>query len=107
MEIHRKLWIWFMRNRSLVFTCRRFLLVFVVVMMVVINKDLDASSNNFKVDGTSIVDLATGKTLFLKGIGYSPFFPKETPVWEANLPNDTRYANHLNMIKDLNANFLL
>lgn len=63
--------------------------------------------NNFGVSGTNLIDLRTGNALFLKGIGYSPFQPGETPIWGANLPNDNRYLNHLNMIKSLNVNFLL
>jgi hypothetical protein len=63
--------------------------------------------DNFAVIGTSLIDHRTGNTLFLKGVGYSPFQPGETPIWGGNLPNDNRYLNHLNMIKSLNVNFLM
>ncbi len=62
--------------------------------------------NNFSVNGTSLIYNPTGNRIFLKGIGYSPFFPGETPVWGGNLPNDQRYAGHLQIIKNLNCNFV-
>lgn len=64
-------------------------------------------TNNFGVRGGRLIDLITNETIFLKGVGYSPFFPGETPKWGANLPNDNRYLSHLSMITGLNANFLL
>jgi hypothetical protein len=63
-------------------------------------------TNNFRVDGTKLINSISGNPIFLKGIGYSPFFPGETPVWGANLPNDNRYMTHLVMIKNLNTNFI-
>ena len=93
------------------------LAVLLPVLLATLGGGVDSSSgdnlnilsyiNNFGVNGTSLLDLRTGRTLFLKGVGYSPFLPGETPIWGGNLPNDNRYFNHLNIIKNLNVNFLL
>lgn len=64
-------------------------------------------ANNFGVSGANLVNLATGERVFLKGMGYSPFFPGETPIWGAKLPNDDRYRNHLDLVKNMNANSVL
>ncbi|MDD2467043.1 MAG: hypothetical protein PHI97_23870 [Desulfobulbus sp.] len=63
--------------------------------------------SRFVVRGSSLVDLKhPEKPLFFRGIGYSPFLPGETPVRGLQPANDDRYAHHLALIKEMNANYL-
>ena len=61
----------------------------------------------FVVRDTSLIDLrAPQRPVFLRGMGYSPFLPGETPVRGMQPGNDGRYQAHLRLIKDMNANYL-
>ena len=61
----------------------------------------------FVVQGSSLIDRnQTGKPLFFRGIGYSPFLPGETPVRGGQPGNDDRYGTHLALIEKMNANYL-
>jgi len=58
------------------------------------------------VQGTKIIDRKTEKPVFFKGIGYSPYLPNETPIYGAAPGNDQRYAEHINVLQRLGANYL-
>lgn len=61
----------------------------------------------FVVRGTSLIDLKKGDDpIFFKGIGYSPYLAKETPLQGAAPGNDGRYARHLSLMKDMGVNYL-
>lgn len=60
----------------------------------------------FVVRGTSLVDLTTGKPTFLRGIGYSPYLPGETPIYGAAPGDGGRYPEHLARIRELGVNYL-
>ncbi len=61
---------------------------------------------NFFVQGTRIIEAASHKPLFFKGIGYSPYLQGETPMQGAPPGNDGRYEEHLGLMKGLNVNYL-
>jgi hypothetical protein len=52
------------------------------------------------------MDLITQKPLFLKGIGYSPYLPNETPLKGEPPGNDERYKEHFALMKDMGVNYL-
>jgi len=56
--------------------------------------------------GALIVDRTTGKPVFFRGIGYSPFLPGETPLYGANPGDGGRYLEHFARIKELGVNYL-
>lgn len=61
----------------------------------------------FVVRGSSVVDQTTGKPVFFRGIGYSPFLPGDkTPLSGANPGNDGRYRDHFARIRELGVNYL-
>jgi hypothetical protein len=61
----------------------------------------------FVVRGTSLTDLTTGRQVFFKGIGYSPFLPGDkTPLSGANPGDDGRYREHFPHIRSLGVNYL-
>lgn len=60
----------------------------------------------FVVKGSQIIDQQTGKPVFFKGIGYSPYLPKETPLQGAPPGNDGRYEEHIGLMKNLGVNYL-
>jgi hypothetical protein len=60
----------------------------------------------FVVRGTKIIDLQSGKKVFFKGIGYSPYLPGETPVQGAAPATDGRYAEHFHLFRQLKVNYL-
>lgn len=60
----------------------------------------------FVVRGTNIVDKTNNKTLFFKGIGYSPYLPNETPLQGDGPGNDNRYSAHLPLMRAMGANYL-
>jgi hypothetical protein len=60
----------------------------------------------FIVRGTSLVDRRTGKPVFLRGIGYSPYLPGETPLYGAAPGDGGRYPEHFARIRDLGADYL-
>ncbi|MFH1216997.1 MAG: hypothetical protein V1706_10905 [Pseudomonadota bacterium] len=61
----------------------------------------------FVVRGTSLVDLESGKKVFFRGIGYSPFLPGDkTPLSGANPGDDDRYQDHFARIRELGVNYL-
>ncbi|WP_319585954.1 hypothetical protein [uncultured Desulfobulbus sp.] len=63
--------------------------------------------NRFIVRGTSLIDLSKPeRPVFFRGMGYSPFLPGETPVRGLPPGNDGRYDNHLNLMKEMNANYI-
>ena len=61
----------------------------------------------FVVKATSIVDMKNGGApVFLKGIGYSPYLPGETPIYGDSPGNDQRYAEHVPLMRDLGLNYV-
>ena len=60
----------------------------------------------FVTDGTSIVDRKHKTPVFFKGIGYSPYLPNETPIYGDAPGNDSRYEEHLGLMKDMGANYI-
>ena len=61
----------------------------------------------FIVQGSQVIDLShVGKPMFFKGIGYSPYMPNETPIYGANPGNDTRYAEHVPLMRDMGVNYI-
>lgn len=61
----------------------------------------------FVVQNTSLIDLKRGKKpIFLKGMGYSPYLAKETPLYGDSPGNDGRYTKHLPLMQDLGVNYL-
>jgi len=60
----------------------------------------------FVARGTKIIDLKSGKRVFFKGIGYSPYLPGETPVQGAAPAADKRYAEHFRLFRQLGVNYL-
>ena len=60
----------------------------------------------FVAEGSRIVDRRTNKPVFFKGIGYSPYLPKETPLKGAPPGDDGRYAEHIVLMENMNVNYL-
>jgi len=60
----------------------------------------------FVVRGHEVIDTASDKTLFFKGMGYSPFMPGESPLRGDHPANDGRYAEHLGLMQDMGVNYL-
>lgn len=60
----------------------------------------------FVVEGTTIVDRRGTKPVFFRGMGYSPYFPGETPLFGTPPGDDDRYAKHLSLLVQLNVNYL-
>lgn len=60
----------------------------------------------FVVRGTELIDRATTKKVFFRGIGYSPFLPGETPLYGAAPGDDDRYREHFKRFRELGVNYL-
>lgn len=60
----------------------------------------------FVVKNGEIIDKTKNRPIFLKGIGYSPYLPNETPIYGDAPGNDLRYQEHLGLIKEMGANYL-
>jgi len=60
----------------------------------------------FTVQGDGIVDQSTGKPVFFRGVGYSPYVPGETPLYGGQPADDDRYADHFTHIAELGVNYL-
>jgi hypothetical protein len=60
----------------------------------------------FVVRGTSLVDRVAGDDLFLRGIGYSPYLPGETPLYGAAPGDGGRYPGHFARFDELGVNYL-
>jgi len=60
----------------------------------------------FIVRGASLVEQRTEKPVFLRGIGYSPYLPGETPLYGAAPRDGGRYPEHFARIRDLGVNYL-
>jgi len=60
----------------------------------------------FVVRGSAIIDQTTGKPALLRGIGYSPYLPGETPLYGAAPGDDDRYQDHFSRIRELGVNYL-
>ncbi len=60
----------------------------------------------YVVEGTKVIDAASRKPLFFKGIGYSPYLKGETPMQGAPPGNDERYEEHLGLMQGMNVNYL-
>jgi hypothetical protein len=56
--------------------------------------------------GHEIVDIQTNQPVFFRGIGYSPYMPKETPLLGAPPGNDDRYTEHLGLMQDMAVNYI-
>ncbi len=62
--------------------------------------------SRFVVKDGALVDLADEKPVFLRGIGYSPYLPNETPIYGDPPGDDQRYAEHVGLMRDLGVNYL-
>lgn len=60
----------------------------------------------FVVRGTALVDRAANAPVFLRGIGYSPYLPGETPLFGASPGDDARYREHFARFRELGVNYL-
>jgi len=61
----------------------------------------------FVVRGTSLVDVRSpARPVFFRGMGYSPFFPGETPMQGMSPGNDGRYTTHLRLLQAMHVNYL-
>ncbi|MFZ5622023.1 MAG: hypothetical protein ACOY5W_13465 [Pseudomonadota bacterium] len=60
----------------------------------------------FIVRGNTVVDLRSGRPVFLRGVGYSPYLPGETPLQGAPPGDDGRYAGHFAHLRELGVNYL-
>lgn len=60
----------------------------------------------FVAKGSQIIDGRNNKPVFFKGIGYSPYLPKETPLKGAPPGDDGRYEEHLGLMKNMAVNYL-
>ena len=61
----------------------------------------------FVVRGTSLIDLINpDQPVFFRGMGYSPYLSKETPLQGVAPGNDGRYARHLALMQDMGVNYL-
>ncbi len=61
----------------------------------------------FAVRGPAILDRSLGDTpVRFRGIGYSPYLRGETPLTLMDPPEGGRYAEHLDQVRRLNANYL-
>lgn len=60
----------------------------------------------FVVRGTALVDRTRNAPVFLRGIGYSPYLPGETPLFAAPPGDDARYVEHFARLRELGVNYL-
>lgn len=60
----------------------------------------------FIVRDTSIVDQKTGRPVFFRGMGYSPYLTGETPLFGDPPGDDGRYAEHFARFRELGVNYL-
>jgi hypothetical protein len=60
----------------------------------------------FVVRGASLVDREIGSRVFLRGVGYSPYLPGETPLYGAPPGDGGRYPAHFAHIRELGVNYL-
>ncbi|OGT88975.1 MAG: hypothetical protein A2286_00540 [Gammaproteobacteria bacterium RIFOXYA12_FULL_61_12] len=60
----------------------------------------------FVVQETRLLDNASGKPVFFRGMGYSPYLKGETPQQGAGPGNDGRYPGHLDLLKGMGVNYL-
>jgi hypothetical protein len=60
----------------------------------------------FVTRGTELIDLRKNSPVFFRGIGYSPYLPKETPLQGAPPGDDDRYAEHLRLMQNMAVNYL-
>lgn len=60
----------------------------------------------FVVRDTSLVDRASDRPVFLRGMGYSPYLPGETPLFGDPPGEDARYAEHFARFRELGVNYL-
>ena len=70
-----------------------------------ITRDTPAPTR-FVADGATIVDRKTNKPVYLRGMGYSPYLIGETPLFGDPPSDDGRYTEHLNLVRELNVNYL-
>lgn len=67
---------------------------------------LTPEPKRFRVDGGEIIDRTNGLPLFLRGVGYSPFLPGETPRYGASPEDDARYVEHFARFQVLGVNYI-
>lgn len=60
----------------------------------------------FIAKGTEIFDLKRSAPVFFRGIGYSPYLPKETPLRGDPPGDDDRYREHLGLMKAMGVDYL-
>lgn len=61
---------------------------------------------HFVVQGSKLIDQASKQPVFFRGMGYSPYLKGETPQQGAGPGNDSRYPEHLSLIKKMGVNYL-
>jgi hypothetical protein len=64
------------------------------------------SPARFAVRGTQLFDLKKQAPVFFRGIGYSPYLPNETPLYNDPPGDDDRYEEHLRLMKDMGADYV-
>lgn len=60
----------------------------------------------FLVRNGKIIDQQTQQPVFFKGIGYSPYYPGESPIHASIIADDGRFQEHFKILKSLGANYL-
>jgi hypothetical protein len=60
----------------------------------------------FVARGAELIDLQKNSPVFFRGIGYSPYLPKETPLQGAPPGDDDRYGEHLGLMQNMAVNYL-
>ncbi|MDR3631815.1 MAG: hypothetical protein P4L42_15955 [Desulfocapsaceae bacterium] len=60
----------------------------------------------FIVKGTNLIDLKKQAPVFFRGIGYSPYLPNETPIYQVPPGDDSRYQSHLKLMQDMGVNYI-
>ncbi len=62
--------------------------------------------HRFIAKGSEIFDNKNEAPVFFRGIGYSPYMPKETPLQGAPPGDDDRYQEHLGLMQDMGVDYL-
>ncbi len=60
----------------------------------------------FVAKGAEIIDIKRSVPVFFRGIGYSPYLPKETPLQGDPPGDDDRYQEHLGLMQNMGVDYL-
>ena len=60
----------------------------------------------FVAPGTEIIDVQRAAPVFFRGIGYSPYLPKESPLRGDAPGDDDRYQEHLGLMQAMGVDYL-